>query len=316
MANNLKLRLLKKANESFRDSLEKCLICPRRCGVNRKKGKIGYCRAPASPVVYSYGPHHGEEPPLSGSRGSGTIFFSHCNMKCAYCQNYCFSQLDAGKEVSIERLSEIMLSLQDAGCHNINLVGPTHFAVQILLALEKAIAGGLGVPIVYNTGGYDLAGIVKALEGIVDIYMPDMRYSDNAMAGKYSDAPDYVEVNRAAVQEMQRQVGDLVVDDGGIAERGLIIRLLVLPENISGTNDTLQFIKGGIGPNSYLSIMNQYRPTFKAYNYTDISRRPTVTEYKNVVDCAKLLGLNNGWVQEGRVKNDHKFFGTKIPPKY
>ena len=185
--------------------ISRCDICPRNCRVDRKAGRLGYCRAPYNPVVYSYMAHRGEEPPISGRLGSGTIFFSHCNMKCVYCQNYTFSQLDKGEEISIEKLAEIMLSLQKNGCHNINLVSPTHFVPQIVSALKIASGNGLKIPIVYNTSGYEKVETIKALEGIIDIYLTDMRYSEDSMAAKYSDAPDYVDYNRPAVLEMQRQ---------------------------------------------------------------------------------------------------------------
>ncbi|OGW83653.1 MAG: radical SAM protein [Omnitrophica bacterium RIFCSPLOWO2_01_FULL_45_10] len=311
-----KLNAIRKANEALKGALKNCRICPRRCGVNRLEGKKGYCRAPGKAVVYSYSPHHGEEPPLSGTKGSGTLFFSHCNMKCAYCQNYRFSQLDNGNEVEPETLVKMTLYLQRIGCHNINLVSPTHFVPQILLALEIAVKEGLHIPIVYNTGGYDSLDTIKLLDGIVDIYMPDMRYSDNEASKWYSDAPDYVEHNRECVTEMQRQVGDLVLDAKGIAKKGLIIRLLVLPENVSGTNKSLIFIKETISENAYLSIMSQYYPTYKTYDYREISRQITTAEYKNVVDEAKSLGLNNGWVQEGPIEFEKRFLGTNIPPKH
>lgn len=309
-----KLALVKKTNLLLKDSMEACRICPRKCGVNRTSGKRGYCGAPANPVVYSYNSHHGEEPPISGSKGSGTIFFSYCNMKCAYCQNYYFSQLDQGKETSIEVLSGMMLGLQKRGCHNINLVNPTHYVPQILKALEAALKDGLSIPIVYNTSGYDLLETLRMLEGIADIYLPDMRYSDNAMAKKYSDANDYVGYNRKAVMEMNRQVGDLVLDKNGVAIKGLIIRLLAIPNNISGTVDSLKFIKSHISQNASLSIMSQYYPTFKAYEYPDISGRVSAAEYKNIVDEASILGLNNAWIQEIPEKPDTGFFGTNIKP--
>ena len=315
MSSPSKISRVKKANARLKGALRECSICPRRCGTDRAAGKRGYCAAPALPVVYSYSPHHGEEPPLSGRRGSGTIFFSHCNMKCVYCQNYYFSQLDNGAEVTIEKLSGMMLYLQKAGCHNINLVSPTHFVPQIMAALEIALEKGLNIPIVYNTGGYDLVETIRLLEGIVDIYLPDMRYSDNETAEKYSDAPDYVEHNKASVKEMNSQVGDLILDDDGVARRGLIVRLLVLPNDISGIKKTLKFIKEEIGGNTYLSVMGQYYPTFKAYSYKDISRAVSRDEYKNIVDEVKFLELNNGWIQEGLSGADTKFFGTKIKPK-
>ena len=311
---NTKLKLIRKALHSLKGSLKDCSICPRRCGVDRLNGKKGYCRAPLNPVLYSYSPHHGEEPPLSGRNGSGTIFFSHCNMKCVYCQNYYFSQLDNGKEVSINRLSDIMLHLQKEGCHNINLVSPTHFLPQILMALEIATEEGLDLPIVYNTGGYDRPETIRLLDGIIDIYLPDMRYSDNEMAKIYSGAGDYVEFNRPCVKEMQYQVGDLILDKNGIAGKGLIIRLLALPGDISGTKDSLKFIKENIGENAYLSIMSQYYPTFKAYEYGQLSRGVTCGEYKNIVDEAKFLGLNNGWIQKTPQEFDVRFLGTNIKP--
>ncbi len=295
-------------------ALEKCEICPRRCGVNRLEGRAGYCRTGALPKVYSYAPHHGEEPVLSGTRGSGTIFFSHCNMRCVYCQNYYFSQLDEGSEMSIDDLASAMLYLQETGCHNINLVSPTHNAVSIALAIRTAKDKGLKLPIVYNTGGYDLVDTLRLLDGIIDIYMPDMRYSSNDMALKYSDVPDYVGYNRSAVRQMRAQVGDLVIDKDGIARRGLIIRLLVLPDDISGSKDTLRFIAKEISRNTFLSIMSQYYPTFKAYSFSPISRAIMQDEYMEVVEEARLLGLDNGWVQEGPAPVDTKFAGTDIKP--
>ena len=310
-----KLSALRKASAFFRDSLKKCAICPRECKVDRSAGKRGYCRAPYNAVVYSYLAHRGEEPPISGSKGSGTIFFSGCNMRCVYCQNYSFSQLDGGNEVSTEKLAEIMLGLQKSGCHNINLVSPTHFVPQIVFALEVAFEKGLNIPIAYNTGGYEILETIKALTGVIDIYMPDMRYSSDAMAKKYSDAPGYLGYNRPAVRQMHSQVGDLVVGDDGIAKSGLIIRLLALPDKISGTEETLKFIKEEISKTAYLSVMSQYYPTFKAGDHKEISRGVSRAEYKNVVDACRDLGLNNGWIQEMPPEPDYKFLGTNIKPR-
>ena len=307
-----KLEIVASALQRLKGVLKICTICPRRCGVDREALKRGYCRAPFNPVIYSYIAHHGEEPALSGKRGSGTIFFTHCNMKCVYCQNYYFSQLDNGEEITTEKLAAIMTRLQKTGCHNINLVSPSHYVPQILMALEIALKNGLTIPIVYNSSGYDSVETIKILDGIIDIYLPDMRYSDNAMAEKYSDASDYVENNRAAIKEMHRQVGDLILDDKGIAKRGLIIRLLVLPDNISGTAESLKFIKDSISQKTTLSIMSQYYPTFKAHSFKELSRGVSSDEYKNIVDEASHLGLNNGWIQE---EPDIKFLGTNIPPK-
>lgn len=309
-----KLKAIRKANEVMRNALRKCMICPRKCGVDRAKGETGYCRAGANAVVYSYSAHHGEEPPLSGKKGSGTIFFSYCNMKCVYCQNHYFSQLDNGEKVSVETLSKMMCYLEKAGCHNINLVSPTHFVPQIVMAMELAVAKGLSVPIVYNSGGYDSVDTLKRLSGIIDIYMPDMRYSDERSAKKYSGAADYVKRNREAVIEMQNQAGDLSMDADGIARRGLIIRLLALPENISGIAATLRFIKDFVSESAYLSIMSQYYPAFKACNYKELSRGVTREEYKNIVDAAKALGLNNGWAQGPPGESDSRFLGTNIKP--
>ena len=313
--NPIKIEHVKRAVIALKDSLKNCAICPRKCGVDRAAGKTGYCRAPYNPTIYSYLSHRGEEPPISGTKGSGTIFFSHCNMKCVYCQNYHFSQLDKGKETTIEALAEIMMNLQGKGCHNINLVTPTHYLPQILMALEIALVKGLNIPIVYNTSGYELSETIRLLDGIVDIYLPDMRYSDEEQAKKYSDAKSYVEHNRAAVKEMQKQVGDLKMDENGLAERGMLIRLLALPNKISGTEETLRFIKNNISPNAYLSIMSQYYPTFKACGFNEISRGIATGEYANVVDEAHLLGLNNGWIQEDPGKIDPSFRGTNIKPK-
>ena len=311
----IKSKFIHDAVKKFDGALKRCIICPRKCGVNRLAGKKGYCRAGLDPVVYSYMQHHGEEPALSGSKGSGTIFFAYCNMKCVYCQNYQFSQLDKGDEVSIENLASIMLNLQKSGCHNINLVSATHYVPQIAGALEIAVKDGLSVPIVYNTGGYDSLDTIKMLNGIIDIYLPDMRYSDNSMAKKYSDAPNYVECNRLCIKEMYRQVGDLAKGENGIAKKGLIIRLLVMPGAVSGTTQSLKFIRYQISKNTYLSIMSQYYPIFRARDFKEISRRADKGEYMNIVDEASSLGLNNGWVQEYSEEANEKFLGTNIKQK-
>ncbi len=310
-----KLARVKAANIALKDSLKNCSICPRKCGVDRTKGKTGYCRAPQNCVVYSYSSHQGEEPPISGSKGSGTVFFTHCNMRCVYCQNYSFSQLGSGQETSAEKLSQMMLHLEKAGCHNINLVTPTHFVPQILLALEKALEEGLRLPIVYNTSGYESPESLKLLEGIVDIYLPDMRYSDNAMAKKYSDAPDYVDNNRASIKIMHKQVGDIVLDETGLAKKGMIVRLLALPDNISGTKESLEFISNNISKATYLSIMSQYYPTYRSGEYKELAGGIKSAEYANIVDAAHDLGLNNGWIQETPGETDMRFLGTNIKPK-
>lgn len=315
MDSTRKIELVRTAIATLGDPLAHCAICPRRCGADRKSGSTGYCRAGASATVYSFGAHLGEEPPISGIHGSGTIFFAHCNMRCVYCQNYRFSQLDTGREVSDERLADIMLELQQTGCHNINLVSPTHYLPQILHALAIALPRGLSIPLIYNTSGYELAQTIAALDGIVDVYLPDMRYANGLMAARYSDAPDYVEHNRAAIREMHRQVDRLVIGQGGTAVRGLIIRLLAIPGNISGTTSSLRFIRDEISKETFLSVMSQYFPTYKAHEYTELSRGISPAEYKNIVDEAILLGLNNGWIQDIPEGSDTGFRGTDIAPR-
>lgn len=278
--------------------LEKCCICPRRCGVNRLNNEKGFCRVGRLPVVYSYAPHFGEEPPISGSRGSGTIFFSHCNLKCVYCQNYAFSQLGAGNEASIEDLAKYMIELQRQDCHNINLVTPTHFIPQILEALVLAIELGLKIPLVYNTSGYELPEIVKLLDGAVDIYLTDMRYGDKKEALKYSLAQEYPKYNQASIIEMHKQVGIAEFDESGVMQRGLIVRHLVLPNNASGTDEVLRFIAKKISKETYISLMSQYTPYYNACNYSEISRRISVKEYQQAKELLEEYGLSNGWVQD------------------
>jgi putative pyruvate formate lyase activating enzyme len=257
-------------------------------------------------------PHHGEEPPISGYQGSGTIFFSHCNMACVYCQNYEFSQSEEGRELDSEELADFMLQLQSLNCHNINLVTPTHVMPQILKALSQAIPRGLKLPIVYNTGGYELAEILRLLEGIVDIYLPDMRYADNKMAIKYSNAPDYPKYNQEALKEMHRQVGIAQIDTEGIIKMGVIIRHLVLPEDICGTDEIMQFIAKELSKDTYISLMSQYHPCFKAYDLPEINRRISYEEYETAKKSMEKYGLYNGWIQESH--GLQRFAGTNIKP--
>jgi putative pyruvate formate lyase activating enzyme len=279
--------------------LESCRVCPRECGVNRlKNDKLGFCRSGLNPVVSSASPHHGEEPPLSGTKGSGTVFFANCNLKCAYCQNYPISQMGHGAERTPGELACQMLWLQEQGCHNLNLVTPTHFMPQILKALGIAKERGFSLPVVYNTSGYDSVEALRFLDGVVDIYLPDMRYSDNQAALKYSIAPYYAEVNRAAVKEMYRQVGNLVVDTNGIAQRGLIIRHLVLPGGLSGTESIMKFLAEEISKDVYISLMSQFFPAYKATTMKELSRRITTDEYEAARQVMENYGLENGWVQE------------------
>lgn len=256
-----------------------------------RRRRVGVCRTGRRAVVSSYGPHFGEEPPITGRRGSGTIFFSYCNLKCIFCQNYEIAHLGEGREVRDEELAAIMLELQEMGCHNINLVSPTHVVPQILSALVIAVGQGLRIPLVYNTGGYDTVEALKLLDGIVDIYMPDMKYGTRQAAEKYSLAPNYPEVNFAAVKEMHRQVGDLVTDELGIAVRGLLVRHLVLPGNLAGTEIVMKFIAEEISKDTYVNIMDQYRPYYKAVGDPVLGRRITREEYREALRIAREAGL-------------------------
>jgi len=289
---------LKNLSKSLDKILSKCTICPHKCSVNRKKGEKGFCKAGYQPVVSSAMPHHGEEPPISGTRGSGTIFFTYCNMKCVYCQNYQISQEHEGRENSISALTDTMLKLQTKRCHNINFVSPTIWIPQIVKALTIARKMGLTIPTVFNTGGYDSPQIIKMLNGAVDIYMPDARYSSNTLAEKYSQVKNYVRYNRQSLKEMYSQVGGLKLDSNGIAKKGLLIRLLVMPDDIGGIRETLDFIKNELSTDVYLSIMAQYHPAYKARNYPELSRRITAREYIEIVKYAKELGFNFGWTQD------------------
>ncbi len=268
-----------------------CRACPRNCRVDRAADdRRGFCRAGSRAVVYSFHPHFGEEPPLVGSGGSGTIFFASCNLACVYCQNWEISQLRLGQEVEPEQLAWMMLRLQGMGCHNINLVSPTIYVPQILAALPTAIDGGLRVPLVYNTGGYDSLECLRLLDGVIDIYMPDIKYSDERTAGRYSIVRDYYARTKEAVREMHRQVGDLVVE-GGIAVRGLIIRHLVLPGGLAGTEEVMRFIAEEVSRDSYVNVMAQYRPEHKAGRFPPLDRRITRDEYNEAVAIARQHGL-------------------------
>ncbi|MFC1480314.1 radical SAM protein [Candidatus Omnitrophota bacterium] len=311
--NEKKIRIAEKVLPGLMRSMESCGLCFRKCGVNRLKGEKGFCAAGLEPVVYSYGPHHGEEPPLSGHKGSGTIFFSRCNMGCVYCQNYRFSQRDAGKKVSGQALGDIMLELEGEGCHNINLVSPTHFVPVIIEALKFACSGGLKIPLVYNTGGYDALNIVRSLEDLVEIYLPDMRYSSDIMAAKYSAAPGYVLNNRAVVKEMYRQVGDLECSQR-VAQKGLIVRLLIVPGGISGTLQTLEFIQKALGKKVYLSVMSQYYPAYKANSFEELSQRIKPEDYYPVIEKMDELGFSEGWVQPFDGEFDERFAGENFSP--
>lgn len=275
--------------------LNECSLCPRACGVNRNRGEKGYCKSDNQLVVSSVQPHYGEEDVLVGTYGSGTIFLTNCNLGCLYCQNYDISHLGCGQRMTEEELALSMLSLQKRGCHNINFVTPTHFTPQIMKALKIAIENGLHIPLVYNCGGYESNSTIELLDGIVDIYMPDIKYGDAEPAEKYSNAPDYFEVCKEAMKKMHRQVGDLIVDDRGIAVRGLLIRHLVLPNGLAGSVEVFKFIATEISKGSYVNIMLQYRPMYKAYEYKELNRVIKMSEYQEALDTAKAWGVHRGF---------------------
>ncbi len=283
--------LANRVSEAY-EHLSICDVCAWECPVDRRAGKIGVCRTGELARVSSYGPHMGEEDPLRGWRGSGTIFFTRCNLRCQYCQNHDISQTDSGDSVSPEQIARMMLELQTLGCHNINFVSPSHVVPQILAAVLIAAQAGLKIPLVYNTGGYDSMSMLRLLDGVIDIYMPDMKYSDADIARKYSKIRNYPQVNQAAVKEMHRQVGDLQIDEKGVALRGLLLRHLVLPEGIAGTEETIRFIREEISANTYLNLMNQYRPSHKAHLYLELNRRLTSQEYQSAVETALSAGLH------------------------
>jgi putative pyruvate formate lyase activating enzyme len=259
--------------------------------VDRTAKEKGYCRTGILPVVSSYSPHFGEEDPLVGFKGSGTIFFTHCNLLCLFCQNYEISHLGEGREVAADRLAKMMLDLQEMGCHNINFVSPTHVVAQILEALPLAIAAGLRVPLVYNTGGYDAVETLKLLDGIFDIYMPDLKFMDGEVAEKFCRAKEYPEKAKAAIREMHRQVGDLTLDPRGIAERGLLVRHLVLPGGLAGTKQVMRFLAREVSPNTYVNIMAQFRPCGEAVEHPPLNRRITSAEYEEALRMAHEEGI-------------------------
>ncbi|MBC7235054.1 MAG: radical SAM protein [Chloroflexi bacterium] len=282
--------LAERVREAFR-RLEACDLCPRECGVNRRRGTKGACRTDERAVVCSYHAHFGEEAPLVGHGGSGTIFFAWCNLACQYCQNYEISQYGEGRAVEPEQLAAMMLHLQERGCHNINLVSPSHVVAPILAAVLIAAQAGLRLPLVYNTGGYDSVETLRLLDGVIDIYMPDMKYADAEVARRYSGVPDYPQVNQAAVREMHRQVGDLVIDEDGIARRGLLVRHLVLPEGLAGTAEVARFLAQEISVHTYINIMDQYRPCYRANELPPLNRPITHQEFLQAVEEAKAAGL-------------------------
>nr|MBC7245069.1 radical SAM protein [Chloroflexota bacterium] len=286
---------LKKRAEKLWAIMEQCQLCPRRCGINRLKGAIGFCHAPGTALIISgYHAHYGEERPLVGRGGSGTIFLSHCNLRCVFCQNWPISHMGRGSETSIDEFAEMMLQLQANGCHNINLVTPTHYSPHILKALDVAAGRGLRLPIVHNTSGWELLETLKFFDGVVDIYLPDFKYWDSEMSAKYSaGAASYPEITKKAILEMNRQVGVAKPTEEGIMQRGLMIRHLVMPNDIGGSEKIMEWIAENLPKDTYVNIMAQYNPSYKAFDYPELSRRITIEEYRKVVQRALDLGLTN-----------------------
>lgn len=300
---------LKQRAEALEARLISCNICPRQCGVNRLAGERGFCHSAYLPIVAAVCAHHGEEPPISGSKGSGTIFFGNCNMRCVYCQNHQISQnwkRQQSREMDFRALAECMLYLQDElGCHNINFVSPSHFVPQLVRALSEAIPLGLRIPLVYNSSGYDYIETLRELDGIIDIYLPDLRYASNKWARKFSQARDYVSHARTAIKEMYRQVGRLELDDAGIARRGLIVRHLILPNGFAGSGESLTWLAEEVSPEVTLSVMAQYFPAHRAARIASLSRTVSEEEYSAVIDLMDRLGLENGWVQDMEAAGDY-----------
>lgn len=293
---------LERRTHALEARLASCDICPRECHVNRLEDELGFCHSGHLPIVSMVCAHHGEEPAISGIRGSGTVFFGNCNMRCVYCQNYQISQnwkKQKLRQVDCHALAESMLYLQDElGCHNINFVSPSHFVPQLVRAVLEAVPMGLRVPLVYNTSGYDSVASLKELDGIISIYLPDLRYASDDLAKKFSYTPDYVAQARQAIKEMYRQVGDLIVDESGLAQRGLIVRHLILPNGLAGSEESLFWLARELSPTVTVSIMSQYLPLYHAQRIPLLSRTISVTEYEAVLQMLSNIGIENGWIQE------------------
>ena len=286
---------LRKRAEALYDKLQNCDICPHQCSVNRLKDEEGICGVGRKALVSSYGPHFGEEPPLVGVNGSGTIFFAGCNLKCIFCQNYDISHFGMGEITEEEKIADMMIHLQNIGCHNINFVTPTHVVAQIVGALEKAVSKGLSIPLVYNSGGYDSLSTLELLEDVFDIYMPDFKYGDVKIGERFSSAPNYTGIAKLAIKEMHRQVGDLICDANGIANKGLVIRHLVLPGDLAGTEKVMSFIAEEISKKSYVNLMDQYRPMYKADRFREIARRILPNEFRKAEKITTQYGIKVNW---------------------
>lgn len=295
--------------ETLESRLKGCKVCPRHCDVRRDLDEVGFCQTGHLPVVAAVTPHLGEEPALSGTNGAGNIFFGSCNLRCSYCQNFEISQdklARAKNEMTHEELARQIMGLQEQGCHSVNFVSPSHFVPQMLRAVYIAIGMGLELPIVYNTSSYDDLETLRLLDGIVDIYLPDLKYSDNSAGVEYSGCASYVEVSRAAVKEMYRQVENLVLDEKGIATRGVIVRHLVLPNDLAGSEETLRWIAQKLGTDVTISVMAQYYPTHKAMDNPLLSRTVRAREYERVLDLVDSLGFTNGWCQEFEAERTYR----------
>jgi putative pyruvate formate lyase activating enzyme len=301
-----KIELIRSYLDEAYSLMESCSLCPRACHVNRLEDEKGFCGLGRELMVSSHQIHYGEEPPISGTRGSGTIFFTSCTMSCVFCQNYPISQLRYGNAVSTQKLAEMMFWLAGKGVHNINFVTPSHQTPMVLESLLEALQKGLDIPIVFNSGGYEALKVLKLWEGIIDIYLPDMKYADRESAEKYSQAPDYPDINRKAVKEMQKQVGTLLMDEEGIGIMGLLIRHLILPNKIAGTEEILRFIAEELSRETYISLMSQYFPAHKALKIDELKRKLRKQEYKEALSLLERFGLENGWLQT------KGFLGRKI----
>lgn len=284
--------LLQERSDLLQKALKRCSLCPRKCGVDRLADKRGVCKTGAKALVSSYGPHFGEESVFVGTGGSGTIFFTHCNLLCLFCQNYEVSHEGVGNEVTAEWLADTMLDLQQRGCHNINLISPSHVVPQIVEALLLAVPKGLCLPLVFNSSGYDSVGTLRLLDGIVDIYMPDFKFWDHSVSKLACNAPEYPEVVKLALKEMQRQVGDLVLDERGLAVKGLLVRHLVLPENLADSREVMRFLAQEVSPNVYVNVMGQYRPCGRATEHEQFAKWVTVAELEEALAAAKDEGIN------------------------
>lgn len=304
-----KIGELKKRAERLKVKLSSCVICPRHCEADRLNELEGFCKSGRNPLVASTVAHFGEEPVLVGKNGAGNVFFGSCNLRCVYCQNWQISHPQRGlrkNEITVEELADRMIDLQTQGCHNINFVSPSHFVAQMVEAVSIAAEKGLSIPLVYNTNAYDDLETLKALDGIIDIYLPDIKYSDDLAAIKYSQARDYVAISRRAIKEMWRQTGKLMLDANGLAQRGMIVRHLILPNDISGTEESLKFLSEEVSKEITVSLMAQYYPTNKAEKIPLLSRKIRTREYEQAIDLLEKYGLENGWVQEMEATDVYK----------